>query len=115
MKIFNTKISKSPSLDELEKIVESGKKIRANEIPFNEIKNLCELLGAEYAPKLRTGGSSEKFTHKILRSVPHYTNGIFTIHLLHGKKPMISKRDYTKILYRVLSTIIQLKRNLGEK
>jgi hypothetical protein len=109
MKIFGQKIHNNEiSLPEIKKLVEYGNKIQQELFDLNDLIKIVELLGGEYKSKLRKGGSSEKFYHPVLEKVPTFQAGIFSVHIAHGKKNMVYKRNYQNHFYPVLITIIDL-------
>jgi len=102
LKIKNDDIN---SIDKIESLIYDIKKLSLNELDFNEIKKILIKLGCsiEY-PK----GSIIRIRHEILVGKPHYTDGIFTIHKIHGgkNKIYIRKRDYVKYLLPPLEFIV---------
>jgi len=102
LKIKNDDIS---DINKIESLLFKLKKLSMNEFDFNEIKKILIKLGCsiEY-PK----GSIIRIRHEILIGKPHYTDGCFTVHKIHGSKnkTYIRKRDYVKYLYPPLEIIV---------
>lgn len=102
LKIKNDDIS---SIEKIEGLIYDLKKLSLNEFDFNEIKKILLKLGCTIEfPE----GSKIRMRHQALIGKRQYTDGIFTIHKIHGGKGkiFIRKRDYVKYLIPPLEIIV---------
>ncbi|NOX89315.1 MAG: type II toxin-antitoxin system HicA family toxin [Calditrichaeota bacterium] len=106
LKIKNDDIS---NIDKIESLINDLKKLSLNEFDFNEIQKILIKLGCtiEYSK-----GSIIRIRHEILVGKRQYTDGIFTIHRIHGgkNKIYIRKRDYVRYLFPPLELIVLYKK-----
>lgn len=103
------KITDKTTFDDAKAFIDELKSLNVVEISLNDLNKLFEFLGVvELDAK---GGSAVKFQHNILKRNPNYHNGIFTVHIVHGRKQRtITRMNFNAYLYPVLKSIIdQLK------
>ena len=81
---------------------------KQKELPLKDIEKLMiNSLGC--IKEKSKGGSSIKYSHPSLEKNKFFTNGIFSVHIIHGKskdKPMIRRKDFKLYLWPALKFIL---------
>jgi hypothetical protein len=111
---FKIKLKNNASPDNIKNVLDALEKLQSNEIPFNFIIKLAKALGAEYQNKgqSRGKGSMERFYHKDLANYHHYTNGYFSVHVVHKGKSqvLVHKKNFQKYILPHLRLLLELKK-----
>ena len=112
------RIKSNLSSKELLQAINELCKANIQEIDFNDIKRICDQLGCTHYEKgkKRERGSSECFTHPLLKGFPDF-NGTVSVHLKHGggNPRKVYKKNFVNYTAPGLKIIAKLKINLEKK